>query len=178
MEITEVDVKLHQSHDRLRAFCAVVFDDCFVVKDVKVLERSDGSLLLSMPDRELADRCPFCKSQTPYKYVRCGKCGAQLAPDREPVDPDTGRTIRYACVAYPLNMDYRREMERRIFSAYRLAVEFEDDSIRSCAGCGRPLDLFDVVNLRDICLADVGGTRELYCAGACWAAVRADVEVA
>ena len=39
MEITEVRIKLMEdTDDRLQGFCSVTFDDCFVVRDLKIIE--------------------------------------------------------------------------------------------------------------------------------------------
>ena len=39
MEITEVRIKLMEdSDDRLRAFCSITLDDCFVIRDLKIIE--------------------------------------------------------------------------------------------------------------------------------------------
>ena len=44
MEITEVRIKLMEdTDDRLQAFCSITLDDCFVVRDLKIIE---GSLSL------------------------------------------------------------------------------------------------------------------------------------
>jgi len=37
MEITEVRIKLmEESEDRLRAFCSITIDQCFVIRDLKI----------------------------------------------------------------------------------------------------------------------------------------------
>ena len=46
MEITEVRVKLvEDTDDRLQAFCSITFDNSFVVRDLKVIEGTNGPLL-------------------------------------------------------------------------------------------------------------------------------------
>ncbi len=57
MEITEVRIKLmEESEDRLRAFCSITFDNCFVVRDLKIIEGSHGPFV-AMPSRKLTHRC-------------------------------------------------------------------------------------------------------------------------
>ncbi len=53
MEITEVRVHL-RSEDRLKAFATVTFDRCFVVRNMKVIEGTQG-LILCMPSRKMPD---------------------------------------------------------------------------------------------------------------------------
>lgn len=49
MEITQVKV-FPVEEDKLKAFVSVVFDDCFMVNDIKIIQGKDG-LFLSMPSR-------------------------------------------------------------------------------------------------------------------------------
>jgi stage V sporulation protein G len=49
MEITQVKIfPVHE--DKLKAFVSIVFDHCFMVNDIKVIQGKDG-LFLSMPSR-------------------------------------------------------------------------------------------------------------------------------
>ncbi|MFT3787159.1 MAG: SpoVG family protein [Tepidisphaeraceae bacterium] len=48
MQLTDVRVHLCESTGRLKAFCCLTFDDCFVVRDVKLIEGDEG-LFLAMP---------------------------------------------------------------------------------------------------------------------------------
>jgi stage V sporulation protein G len=54
MEITEVKVRLWDDK-RLRALVTIVFDDCFVVRNIKVIEGRDQKLFVAMPSRRQAD---------------------------------------------------------------------------------------------------------------------------
>ena len=53
MEITEIRVHLC-NEDKLKAFATVTFDDCFVVRSMKIIEGQNG-LMLCMPSRKLED---------------------------------------------------------------------------------------------------------------------------
>ena len=60
MEITEVRVKLMEdTDDRLQGFCSITFDDCFVVRDLKIIEGTNGPFV-AMPSRKLTAHCPKC----------------------------------------------------------------------------------------------------------------------
>jgi stage V sporulation protein G len=50
MNITDVKVFLARE-DKLRAYITVVFDDCFVVRDLKVIQGED-SLFVAMPSKK------------------------------------------------------------------------------------------------------------------------------
>jgi stage V sporulation protein G len=54
MEITEVKVRLWDDK-RLRALVTIVFEDCFVVRNIKVIEGRDAKLFVAMPSRQLGD---------------------------------------------------------------------------------------------------------------------------
>lgn len=54
MEITEVKVRLWDDK-RLRALVTIVFDDCFVVRNIKVIEGRDQKLFVAMPSRRQSD---------------------------------------------------------------------------------------------------------------------------
>ncbi len=49
MEITEIKV-FPVNEEKLKAFVSVVFDQCFMVNDIKVIQGRDG-LFISMPSR-------------------------------------------------------------------------------------------------------------------------------
>ncbi|HAM34850.1 MAG TPA: septation protein SpoVG [Elusimicrobia bacterium] len=53
MEITEIRVHL-RNEDKLKAFATVTFDNCFVVRNMKIIEGNKG-LILCMPSRKMAD---------------------------------------------------------------------------------------------------------------------------
>lgn len=53
MQITEIKVHLTQE-ERLKAFVSVTFDNCFAVRNMKVIEGNKG-LILCMPSRKAAD---------------------------------------------------------------------------------------------------------------------------
>jgi len=49
MEITQVRV-FPVEEDKLKAFVSVIFDDCFVVSDIKIIQ-GNGGLFVSMPSK-------------------------------------------------------------------------------------------------------------------------------
>lgn len=53
MEITEVKVYL-ANEDRLKAYVTIVLDDCFVVRDLKVIEGNNGTFV-AMPSKKRKD---------------------------------------------------------------------------------------------------------------------------
>lgn len=52
MEITEVRISPSKG-GKVRAFASVVFDDCFIVNDLRVMEGREGQLFVTMPARKV-----------------------------------------------------------------------------------------------------------------------------
>ena len=75
MEITEVRVKLMEDgSDRLKAFCSITFDDCFVIRDLKIIEGTNGPFV-AMPSRKLTSHCPECGCKNHLRADFCNQCG-------------------------------------------------------------------------------------------------------
>ena len=53
MEITEVRVTIRPD-DKLKAFASITFDECFVIRGLKVIEGNKG-LFVAMPSRRRPD---------------------------------------------------------------------------------------------------------------------------
>lgn len=53
MEITEIRV-YPREEDRLKAFVTVTFDNCFVVRNMKIIQ-GDKGLMVCMPSRKMPD---------------------------------------------------------------------------------------------------------------------------
>ncbi len=54
MEITEVKVFPAKENGRLKAYATVVFDNSFIIRDLKIIEGHKG-LFVSMPSRKRKD---------------------------------------------------------------------------------------------------------------------------
>ena len=54
MEITEIKVFPTKDGGRLKAYATVVFDNCFIIRDLKIIEGHKG-LFVSMPSRKRKD---------------------------------------------------------------------------------------------------------------------------
>ena len=51
MKVTEVRISPAKG-GKVRAFASVVFDDCFIVNDLRVVEGREGQLFVTMPARK------------------------------------------------------------------------------------------------------------------------------
>ncbi len=54
MNITKVEVFLRDDDKPLKAFVNLIFDDSFIVRNVKVIDGSNG-MFVAMPNRQLGD---------------------------------------------------------------------------------------------------------------------------
>ena len=122
MEITEVRIKLMEdSDDRLQAFCSITFDNCFVVRDLKIIDGSSGPFV-AMPSRKLTSHCHQCGSKNHLKAQYCNHCGSRLREDRTLRDAE-GRAKLYADIAHPINSACREMIQNRVIADYRVELE-------------------------------------------------------
>jgi stage V sporulation protein G len=122
VEITEVRIKLmDEPGERLKAFCSITFDNCFVVRDLKIIEGQTGPFV-AMPSRKLTAHCPQCGMKNHLRAQHCNQCGQRLAPDRMPLDAD-GRAKLYADIAHPINSFCREMIQECVVREYEDEVE-------------------------------------------------------
>ncbi len=122
MEISDVRVRMvKDAGDRLKAVCTVTLDNEFVVRDVKVVEGTNG-LFVAMPSRKLTLPCPRCRTQNHLRSKHCNECGGRLPPARIPAD-ENGREKAHRDVAHPINSAFRQRMQERVLEAFRLECE-------------------------------------------------------
>ena len=124
MDITEVRIKLMEgSEDRLRAFCSITFDDCFVVRDLKIIEGSHGPFV-AMPSRKLTHRCNRCGNKNQIRSNYCNNCGAKVRSNRNHISSDDDSPNKlYADVAHPINQKCRDQIQHKVVEEYFLEVE-------------------------------------------------------
>jgi stage V sporulation protein G len=126
MEITEVRIKLTEdSDDRLQAFCSITFDDCFVVRDLKVIEGTNGPFV-AMPSRKLTSHCSRCGCKNHLRACYCNQCGGKLNPDRAARDHE-GRAKLYADIAHPVNSKCRELIQEHVIAAYHRELELAQE---------------------------------------------------
>ena len=122
MEVSEVRVKLvGNSKDRLKAYCSITIDECFVVRDLKVIDGSSG-LFVAMPSRKLCARCPSCGSKNHLRARYCNECGSKLEGHGEP-SGHAERDKLHADIAHPINAECREFIQSRVIEAYEAELE-------------------------------------------------------
>ncbi|MAT71016.1 MAG: stage V sporulation protein G [Planctomycetaceae bacterium] len=122
MQITEVRIKLmDEPGERLKAFCSITFDNCFVVRDLKIIDGATGPFV-AMPSRKLTAHCPHCNMKNHLRAPYCNQCGRQLSMDNVPTDSD-GRAKLYADIAHPINSACREMIQEHVVREYESELE-------------------------------------------------------
>lgn len=134
MEISEVRVKLVENKDdRLKAFCSITLDNEFVVRDIKIIEGTNG-VFVAMPSRKMSDHCEKCGGKNHLRARYCNNCGASL-PDNRAKKDLKGRMKLHADIAHPINADCRQKIQEKVTIAFNEEVE------KSKQPGYRPMDL-------------------------------------
>ncbi len=122
MEVTEVRIKLmEEPGERLQAFCSITFDNCFVIRDLKIIEGTNGPFV-AMPSRKLTSHCPTCGCKNHLRAAYCNQCGVKLKEDRALKDDD-GRAKLYADIAHPINTHCRELIQEHVIKAFQEETE-------------------------------------------------------
>jgi stage V sporulation protein G len=122
VEITEVRIKLmEEPGERLKAFCSITFDNCFVVRDLKIIDGANGPFV-AMPSRKLTSHCPGCGMKNHLRALYCNQCGKRLEETRAPKDND-GRAKLYADIAHPINTHCREMIQECVIHEYSEEIE-------------------------------------------------------
>ena len=122
MEITEVRIKLmEEASERLQAFCSITFDNAFVIRDLKIIDGSNGPFV-AMPSRKLTAHCPHCGCKNHLRAAHCNQCGGKLSEDRLVKDED-GRAKLYADIAHPINSACREMIQDRVIREFRFEMD-------------------------------------------------------
>ena len=116
LDITEIRIKLMEdSEDRLRAFCSITIDNCFVVRDLKIIDGSSGPFV-AMPSRKLTGHCQRCNHKNHLRATYCNHCGVKLQSNAES-SYDSPQKL-YADVAHPINSECRELIQKAVIQEF------------------------------------------------------------
>ncbi len=122
MQVTEVRIKLMEDPgERLKAFCSVTFDNCFVVRDLKIIEGTSGPFV-AMPSRKLTSHCPQCGTKNHLRAQHCNHCGTAISQERSSHDVE-GRAKLYADIAHPINSSCREMIQERVIQEFHEEIK-------------------------------------------------------
>ncbi len=121
MNITDVRVSLIEgSDDQLLAFCTITFDRAFVVRDVRVINGTNGPFV-AMPSRRVTANCGKCGSKNYLGSKFCAECGSKLQSMADARIPERSRG--YIDIAHPINAKARETLEKHVIAAYQREIE-------------------------------------------------------
>jgi stage V sporulation protein G len=142
MEITDVKVFLKEGQDRkLKAYATLTFDDCFVVRNVKVIDGNKG-MFVAMPSRKSKDPCPKCHFRNTVRSKYCNQCGAALPQDvsrpaASSVD-DATRQSDHKDIAHPITTECRDYIQKKVLEAYAIESKKGSASVSAPASSASP----------------------------------------
>ena len=122
MEITDIKVFLKEGQDKkLKAYATVTFDNCFVVRNIKVIEGNKG-MFVAMPSRKVKDPCPKCHFRNNIRSKFCNQCGSSLPqsdprPATQPSD-DAARQSDHKDIAHPITAECRDYIQKKVLEAF------------------------------------------------------------
>ncbi len=124
MEITEVRVFLKDSPDKkLKAYATVTFDNAFVVRNIKVIQGSNG-VFIAMPSRKVKHPCPKCSFKNELRSKYCNQCGAQLPVPAVPAAvPENNAQAEHKDIAHPVTQEFREKLQKKVLAAFDLEVK-------------------------------------------------------
>jgi stage V sporulation protein G len=120
MEITECRVVLKDSPDKkLRAYATVTFDNCFVVRNIKIIEGTSG-LFIAMPSRKIKQPCPKCGFKNEVRVKFCNQCAALLPVTARPAaqEAQNSAQMEHKDIAHPITQSFREHLQKKILEAY------------------------------------------------------------
>jgi len=119
MEITEAKLALRDSPDKkLKAYATVTFDNAFVVRNIKVIEGTNG-LFIAMPSRKVKQPCPKCGFKNELRSKYCNQC-AQALPQSVTGEREDSASVQleHKDIAHPITQAFREYLQKTILSAY------------------------------------------------------------
>ena len=123
MQITDIRVFLREApQTRLKAYVTITFDQCFVVRNMKIIEGRSG-LFVAMPSRKPKVACTKCHLKNDLGSRFCTQCGGALPnqplpPPVPSADAENQDDLAYRDLAHPITMEFRQYLQRTVLEAY------------------------------------------------------------
>lgn len=129
---------------RLKAFCSITLNEVFVVRDLKIVEGTNG-LFVAMPSRRLMASCRKCGQKNHLRARYCNECGAKLPMPPVPKDAD-GNPKFHRDVAHPIDASFREVIQERVLEAYHAEMDLAPEETERPASYRRreePMSEYD-----------------------------------
>ncbi len=121
MQITEVKIRpvKHCSKEKLRAFASIIFDNCFAVKEIKIIDGENGHFV-AMPSRKAMSKCPKCYHRNASNSKFCNACGEEITISNK--NKFDNHRI-FMDIAHPINVECREMIHKAIIDEYKKITE-------------------------------------------------------
>ncbi len=133
MEITEVRIFLKDSADKkLKAYATITLDDVFVVRNIKVIEGTNG-VFIAMPSRKLKTPCPKCGSRNEARSKYCNQCASSLPLISQPITGESqaqDMQSDHKDIAHPITQEFREYLQKKVLIAYESAKNKDKTEIK------------------------------------------------
>lgn len=121
MEITEVRIFPKEGQDKkLKAYTTVTFDNAFVVRNIKVIQGSNG-LFIAMPSRKMKNSCPKCGFKNEVGSKFCNHCGGEITSGSDHSAPHDAKA-EHRDIAHPITQEFREYLQTKILEAYEKEI--------------------------------------------------------
>lgn len=123
MQITDVKVRpVSGQSNRVKAYCSITFDNAFVVKDIRIVQGTNG-FIVAMPVKKMTFNCFRCGVRNPVNASFCMNCGSKVRAPAPKQVGDDGRPITQTDVAHPINLETRKMIEKAVLEEYNKQIE-------------------------------------------------------
>ena len=121
MEITEIRIFIKEGQDKkLKAYVTVTFDNCFVVRNIKVIQGANG-LFIAMPSRKMKRLCPKCHFKNEVGSKFCNHCGTPIKSENQNAELPDAKT-EHRDIAHPITQQFREYLQTKILEAYEKEI--------------------------------------------------------
>lgn len=124
MKVTEIRITTlgKRAGNPVRAYVIVVFEDCFLVRNIRVIEK-DQRVFIAMPSRESTITCSCGYTGGTGKF--CCQCGARLPVISQ--EQSGGSHSRHIDIAHPINAPFRKYLEDAILQKFEEQQTVQDN---------------------------------------------------
>lgn len=136
MEITEIRVFPKEGPDKkLKAYTTVTFDNSFVVRNIKIIQGSNG-LFIAMPSRKLKSSCQKCGFKNEVGSKFCNQCGTALRSQNQDFasEDKSDAKSEHRDIAHPITQQFRDYLQSKILEAYEKELNSQHRSEYSSIG--------------------------------------------
>lgn len=112
MEIRVEMTLVENGNGPLKAYCTLMLNQSFVVKDVRLIETPKG-LTVAMPSRWRTKRCERCHEKNSVVSRYCNQCGVALT-QLPPSETSRGRID----LIHPVSPEARQKIENTVIQHY------------------------------------------------------------